>query len=109
MASFWQRLFGGSTTLAAPGMASMPALAMLGTDMHSHLLPGLDDGAEFASTGRQSGGIHLLTLGRSHCTSMLRSHQLRHDARHHREGPLMSPGLTCDCERYVNAGKGEHA
>ena len=44
MASFWQRLFGNSpeTALAAPSMA----LATLEVDMHSHLLPGLDDGAE---------------------------------------------------------------
>ena len=44
MASLWQRLFGGAT----PGPAPMaPAsLAALMADMHSHLLPGLDDGAE---------------------------------------------------------------
>ncbi|MCC3157823.1 capsular biosynthesis protein [Hymenobacter sp. 15J16-1T3B] len=40
MASFFQKLFGRSA-------AVVPAsLAGLGTDMHSHLLPGLDDGAE---------------------------------------------------------------
>jgi protein-tyrosine phosphatase len=44
MKSLWQRLFGSSnneknTKLAQP-------LASLGADMHSHLLPGLDDGAE---------------------------------------------------------------
>ena len=42
MASLWQRLFGGAT--ATP--AGPPTLAALGADMHSHLLPGLDDGAE---------------------------------------------------------------
>ncbi|MDO7850008.1 tyrosine-protein phosphatase [Hymenobacter convexus] len=45
MASLWQKLFGG----AAPVAASAPpkaALAALNADMHSHLLPGLDDGAE---------------------------------------------------------------
>jgi protein-tyrosine phosphatase len=45
MASLWQKLFGG----AAPAVALGPpvaALAALGADMHSHLLPGLDDGAE---------------------------------------------------------------
>ncbi|WP_210513608.1 tyrosine-protein phosphatase [Hymenobacter terricola] len=42
MASLWQRLFGG----AAPAPAVLPSLAVLGADMHSHLLPGLDDGAE---------------------------------------------------------------
>ena len=42
MASLWQRLFGG----AAPTAAAPRTLATLGADMHSHLLPGLDDGAE---------------------------------------------------------------
>ena len=42
MASFWHRLLGG----AAPAPAAAPTLAGLGADMHSHLLPGLDDGAE---------------------------------------------------------------
>ena len=42
MSSLWQRLFGG----AAPTPAAVPTLAWLGADMHSHLLPGLDDGAE---------------------------------------------------------------
>ncbi|WP_400192322.1 tyrosine-protein phosphatase [Hymenobacter sp. B81] len=41
MASFFQKLFGRSAS--APALTS---LAALGTDMHSHLLPGLDDGAE---------------------------------------------------------------
>ena len=45
MTSFWQRLLGGGAASAAP--ASVPTtLAILGVDMHSHLLPGLDDGAE---------------------------------------------------------------
>ena len=47
MANFWQKLFGGN---AAPKTATtaVPSqvLAVLGADMHSHLLPGLDDGAE---------------------------------------------------------------
>ncbi|SHI72873.1 Tyrosine-protein phosphatase YwqE [Hymenobacter daecheongensis DSM 21074] len=42
MASFFQKLFGHSAA-APPDTA---ALAVLGADMHSHLLPGLDDGAE---------------------------------------------------------------
>ncbi|WP_233454843.1 tyrosine-protein phosphatase [Hymenobacter negativus] len=42
MASLWQRLFGGATS-APVATASLAALAV---DMHSHLLPGLDDGAE---------------------------------------------------------------
>ena len=42
MSSLWQRLFGG----VAPTPAAAPTLAWLGADMHSHLLPGLDDGAE---------------------------------------------------------------
>jgi tyrosine-protein phosphatase YwqE len=47
MATLWQRLFGGATSSAAPAaVATSQALAALGADMHSHLLPGLDDGAE---------------------------------------------------------------
>ena len=42
MASFWQRLFGS----AAGAPATLLTLNGLGADMHSHLLPGLDDGAE---------------------------------------------------------------
>lgn len=42
MASLWQRFFGGAT-LPSP---VVPTLATLEVDMHSHLLPGLDDGAE---------------------------------------------------------------
>ncbi|MFD2719725.1 tyrosine-protein phosphatase [Hymenobacter monticola] len=45
MASFWQKLFGGAAPEPAPA-APVAALATLGADMHSHLLPGLDDGAE---------------------------------------------------------------
>jgi protein-tyrosine phosphatase len=45
MASFWQKLFGGAAPEPAPA-APVAALAALGADMHSHLLPGLDDGAE---------------------------------------------------------------
>jgi protein-tyrosine phosphatase len=43
MASFFQKLFGSQAT--APDHMAV-TLAVLGTDMHSHLLPGLDDGAE---------------------------------------------------------------
>lgn len=43
MASFFQKLFGaGRSEPEAP----VAGLASLGVDMHSHLLPGLDDGAE---------------------------------------------------------------
>jgi len=42
MASFWKSLFGGNSTTVVP----TPSLAGLVADMHSHLLPGLDDGAE---------------------------------------------------------------
>lgn len=47
MASFWQRLFGDDTDSPATS-APIPSqpLSGLRTDMHSHLLPGLDDGAE---------------------------------------------------------------
>jgi protein-tyrosine phosphatase len=45
MLSFWQRLFGtGAATNSIVDVAS--PLASLHVDMHSHLLPGLDDGAE---------------------------------------------------------------
>jgi protein-tyrosine phosphatase len=43
MASFFQRLF--SRSGATPALLA-DGLAALGADMHSHLLPGLDDGAE---------------------------------------------------------------
>ena len=42
MTSLWQRLTGG----AAPSPMAPRTRAALGADMHSHLLPGLDDGAE---------------------------------------------------------------
>jgi len=42
MATLWQRFFGGT----APAPTAPLTLAALGVDMHSHLLPGLDDGAE---------------------------------------------------------------
>jgi len=42
MSSFFQRLIG----LSAPVSAEALSLGQLGVDMHSHLLPGLDDGAE---------------------------------------------------------------
>ena len=44
MAGFWQRLVGGKK--AADNSPLAQPLAGLVTDMHSHLLPGLDDGAE---------------------------------------------------------------
>jgi len=44
MAGFWQRLFGSATTDTSADIIS--PLASLQVDMHSHLLPGLDDGAE---------------------------------------------------------------
>lgn len=40
--SFFQKLFGAKTA----EREAIATLARLGTDMHSHLLPGLDDGAE---------------------------------------------------------------
>ena len=43
MAGFWQKLFGSAP---APDALPPASLAALGADMHSHLLPGLDDGAE---------------------------------------------------------------
>jgi protein-tyrosine phosphatase len=46
MASFWQRVFGGSASSPTEAMVPSQRLAVLGADMHSHLLPGLDDGAE---------------------------------------------------------------
>ena len=45
MASFWQRLFGSGTANDSTSSIVSP-LASLQVDMHSHLLPGLDDGAE---------------------------------------------------------------
>jgi protein-tyrosine phosphatase len=46
MASLWQKLFGGAAPEPAPAAPPVAALATLRADMHSHLLPGLDDGAE---------------------------------------------------------------
>lgn len=46
MASFWQKLFGGAAPEPVVPAPPVAALAALGADMHSHLLPGLDDGAE---------------------------------------------------------------
>ena len=46
MASLWQRLFGGAAAAAHAPAVAATTLAVLGADMHSHLLPGLDDGAE---------------------------------------------------------------
>ena len=43
MASFLQKWFGSPP---APAVPLAEAFAALGTDMHSHLLPGLDDGAK---------------------------------------------------------------
>jgi protein-tyrosine phosphatase len=43
VASFFQKLFGRSAPTPSPNAVT---LAVLGVDMHSHLLPGLDDGAE---------------------------------------------------------------
>jgi tyrosine-protein phosphatase YwqE len=43
MASFFQKLFGGKTSQPLPAVESLEVLV---ADMHSHLLPGLDDGAE---------------------------------------------------------------
>lgn len=45
MAGFWQRLWGTTSSPASAGASARP-LAALQVDMHSHLLPGLDDGAE---------------------------------------------------------------
>ncbi|MDB5233557.1 MAG: capsular biosynthesis protein [Hymenobacter sp.] len=45
MASLWQRLFGGAAE-ATTTRAVLPPFEGLVADMHSHLLPGLDDGAE---------------------------------------------------------------
>lgn len=44
MASFWQKLFGSAMTGEQQSFAQ--PFATLQADMHSHLLPGLDDGAE---------------------------------------------------------------
>jgi protein-tyrosine phosphatase len=46
MAGFWQRLMGDKVHVGKPQPEITAPLAALGADMHSHLLPGLDDGAE---------------------------------------------------------------
>ena len=46
MSSLWQRIFGSSAATVAISPTLTSPLGSLGTDMHSHLLPGLDDGAE---------------------------------------------------------------
>jgi len=46
MTSFWKQLFGGSTPSSNASFSATLPFAALGVDMHSHLLPGLDDGAE---------------------------------------------------------------
>ena len=45
MAGFWQRLVGSPNSSAGTASGLQP-LSALQADMHSHLLPGLDDGAE---------------------------------------------------------------
>lgn len=45
MASFWQNLFARKPTTDSQQQGEV-SLASLAVDMHSHLLPGLDDGAE---------------------------------------------------------------
>jgi protein-tyrosine phosphatase len=46
MTNFWRQLFGSQVPSASDGLSALPPLGALGADMHSHLLPGLDDGAE---------------------------------------------------------------
>jgi len=46
MAGFWQRLMGSKQPNLQNQFGGGLPFAQLGTDMHSHLLPGLDDGAE---------------------------------------------------------------
>ena len=46
MMNIWKQLFGGKRTATSDGLSAAQSLGALGTDMHSHLLPGLDDGAE---------------------------------------------------------------
>lgn len=50
MVSFLQKLWGRKAEGTAQA-AELRTLASLGTDMHSHLLPGLDDGAETVEQG----------------------------------------------------------
>ncbi len=46
MAGFWQRLWGSGGATGGRAAQQGPPFGSLHTDMHSHLLPGLDDGAE---------------------------------------------------------------
>ncbi|HET9502369.1 MAG TPA: CpsB/CapC family capsule biosynthesis tyrosine phosphatase [Hymenobacter sp.] len=46
MAGFWQRLWGSGGATGGRAAQQGPPFGGLHTDMHSHLLPGLDDGAE---------------------------------------------------------------
>lgn len=52
--SFWKRLFGSTAESPddpAKTRPDAPLLATLGADMHSHILPGLDDGADSVEAG----------------------------------------------------------
>ncbi len=51
--SFWKRLFASSeqTEAATVDKPNSRPLAVLGADMHSHVLPGLDDGADTVEAG----------------------------------------------------------
>ena len=70
MASFWQRLFGSGAKNrpSTRAEAAYGVMAALGTDMHSHVLPGLDDGAETIEHSLQllrelrEGGFHKLVM-----------------------------------------------
>lgn len=44
--NIWKQLFGSKDNAASDGLSAALSLGTLGADMHSHLLPGLDDGAE---------------------------------------------------------------
>ncbi len=53
---FWQQLFGSTQNAPESSAQSVPleddgAFAALGTDMHSHILPGLDDGVATPEAG----------------------------------------------------------
>ena len=48
--SFWKRLWGSDDPAPSTDGPS-PALRLLGADMHSHILPGLDDGADSVEAG----------------------------------------------------------
>jgi protein-tyrosine phosphatase len=49
--SFWNRLFGGEAASELAPKTTAPPLGVLGADMHSHVLPGLDDGADTVEAG----------------------------------------------------------